>query len=68
VQVFSGSKATSTATVCITKDDNEIHDAAIGDGPVDAIFKSISRLIREKIQVTLGERERREIRARDKRD
>jgi len=51
VQVFAGSKATATATVCITKDGTEIHDAAIGDGPVDAIFKSISRLVNEKNQV-----------------
>lgn len=51
VQVFAGSKATATATVCLSKDGSDIHDAAIGDGPVDAIFKSISRLVAEKNQV-----------------
>jgi 2-isopropylmalate synthase len=51
VQVFAGSNATATATVRLSKDGSDIHDAAIGDGPVDAIFKSISRLVAEKNQV-----------------
>jgi len=52
VQVFAGSQTSATATICITKDGQDIHDAAIGDGPVDAIFKSISRLVNTKNQVT----------------
>jgi 2-isopropylmalate synthase len=49
VQVVSGSKDLATASVAITKNDGtEVVDAAIGGGPVDAIFRAINRLVNVK--------------------
>ena len=45
VQVQSGSSMTATGTVRIRMPDgDEVTDAAIGDGPVDAVFKAILRI------------------------
>jgi 2-isopropylmalate synthase len=45
VQVSTGDHGTPTATVRLTGPDGEVHeDAAIGTGPVDAIYKSINRV------------------------
>ncbi len=47
VQVSTGTGAMPTATVRLRSDDGAEHfDAAIGTGPVDAIYKAINRLVR----------------------
>jgi len=53
MQVVASSEGIpSTASVCISKEDGtDIQDAAIGDGPVDSIFKSINRLVEVKSTV-----------------
>ncbi|MEO0866860.1 MAG: 2-isopropylmalate synthase [Cyanobacteria bacterium J06642_11] len=46
VQVSCGSHARPTATVTIlTPDGEELMDAAIGTGPVDAVYKAINRVV-----------------------
>ena len=46
VQVSCGSNARPTATVIIrTPDGEELMDAAIGTGPVDAVYKAINRVV-----------------------
>jgi len=46
VQVSCGDRAQPTATVTVrTPDGAELTDAAIGTGPVDAIYKAINRVI-----------------------
>ena len=44
MQITSGNNMIATATVTMKKDDNTFTDAATGDGPVDAIFKTIIRM------------------------
>ena len=45
VQTTTGSTMLPTATVCIRRPDGEVvQDAAIGTGPVDAIFKAVERV------------------------
>ena len=46
VQVSCGDNAIPTATVTLrTPDDQELTDAAIGTGPVDAVYKAINRVV-----------------------
>ncbi|MDX2097227.1 MAG: 2-isopropylmalate synthase [Leptolyngbyaceae cyanobacterium bins.59] len=46
VQVSCGNQACPTATVTVrTPDGTELTDAAIGTGPVDAIYKAINRVV-----------------------
>ncbi|NEP16330.1 MAG: 2-isopropylmalate synthase [Leptolyngbya sp. SIO4C1] len=46
VQVSCGSNARPTATVSVrTPDGEELMDAAIGTGPVDAVYKAINRVV-----------------------
>ncbi len=46
VQVSCGSNATPTATVTLrTPEGKELTDAAIGTGPVDAVYKAINRVV-----------------------
>jgi 2-isopropylmalate synthase len=46
VQVSCGDRATPTATVTIlTPNGEELTDAAVGTGPVDAVYKAINRLV-----------------------
>jgi 2-isopropylmalate synthase len=46
VQVSCGSNARPTATVTLrTPDGEELMDAAIGTGPVDAVYKAINRVV-----------------------
>jgi 2-isopropylmalate synthase len=46
VQVTCGDRAQPTATVTIRKPNGEeLSDAAIGTGPVDAVYKAINRVI-----------------------
>jgi 2-isopropylmalate synthase len=45
MQATAGTGLLPTATVCIRRPDGQIvQDAAIGDGPVDAIFKAVERV------------------------
>ena len=45
VHTTAGTGVLPTATVCIRRPDGEVvQDAAIGDGPVDAIFKAVERV------------------------
>lgn len=47
VQVSCGDRACPTATVTLrTPDGRELTDAAIGTGPVDAVYKAINRVVR----------------------
>ncbi len=46
VQVSCGDRAQPTATVTLrTPDGQELTDAAIGTGPVDAVYKAINRVV-----------------------
>ena len=46
VQVSCGSNARPTATVTLrTPEGEELTDAAIGTGPVDAVYKAINRVV-----------------------
>lgn len=46
MQVSCGDRARPTATVTIrTPDGQELMDAAIGTGPVDAVYKAINRVV-----------------------
>lgn len=46
IQVSCGDRALPTATVTIlTPDGQELTDAAVGTGPVDAVYKAINRLV-----------------------
>ncbi|MGK7949471.1 MAG: 2-isopropylmalate synthase [Xenococcaceae cyanobacterium] len=46
VQVSCGDRSCPTATVSIrTPDGEELNDAAIGTGPVDAVYKAINRVV-----------------------
>ncbi len=44
-QIISGNQITPTATVKLEKDGVILEEAACGDGPVDAIYKAIDRII-----------------------
>ncbi|MBI3996578.1 MAG: 2-isopropylmalate synthase [Candidatus Omnitrophica bacterium] len=44
VHTASGSDTVPTATIRLVKDGKELQDAACGDGPVDACYKTIDRL------------------------
>jgi len=44
VQTTAGSNAIPTATVTLIKEGRSYTDAAIGDGPVDAVYKAIGRI------------------------
>ena len=53
VQITSGDHATPTATVrLISPDGSVLADAALGTGPVDAIYKAINRIINVPNQLT----------------
>jgi 2-isopropylmalate synthase len=52
VQVQSGSSLTATATVRVRlPNGDEMTDAAIGDGPVDAAFKAIDRIVGMSVEL-----------------
>jgi len=42
---FGGANSIPTATIVLEKDDIETQEAATGDGPVDAIYRAIDRII-----------------------
>lgn len=45
LQIMSGNTMTPLASVVLTKDGTKITDAATGNGPVDAVFNCIERII-----------------------
>ncbi len=47
--INSGNTITSTATVILKKEDEEIEEVAIGDGPIDAAFKAIEKIVDKKL-------------------
>ena len=61
MQVHSGLALTPVATVKVKTPDDEVTEAATGDGPVDAVYKAISRAVglsptleRYRIEATTG--------------
>ncbi len=44
IHAVSGTDAAPSAAVCLERDGRRKQDAAVGDGPVDAVFKSIERI------------------------
>jgi 2-isopropylmalate synthase len=51
IQVMSGSKMIPTATVTVKKGDETITDSASGDGPVDAVYNAIDRIMQVKTEL-----------------
>ncbi len=52
VQTTAGSSAVPTATVTLVKEGESFTDAAIGDGPVDAVYQAIGRITGIKLRLT----------------
>ncbi len=53
IQVSCGDRSMPTATVSLTGPDGEIYkDAAIGTGPVDAVYQAVNRIIGAKSVLT----------------
>jgi 2-isopropylmalate synthase len=52
VQTTAGSRAVPTATVTLVKEGKSVTDAAIGDGPVDAVYQAIGRITGIKPRLT----------------
>ena len=52
VQTTAGSSAIPTATVTLVKEGQSYTDAAIGDGPVDAVYQAIGRITGIKPRLT----------------
>jgi 2-isopropylmalate synthase len=48
INVVSGSEAIPTATVQLKRDGQILRDAGFGDGPVDATYKTISKMVGTK--------------------
>jgi len=44
-QVSSGNKSVATAMVTLVRDGNKMTEAATGDGPINAVFNAIGRLV-----------------------
>ncbi len=49
--ILSGDNVLPTATIRLTHKDQTIQDASIGDGPVDAAFKAIDKIIDEPVKL-----------------
>jgi 2-isopropylmalate synthase len=47
-QIMSGSSMTPLAAVTLIKDGKEFTDAATGNGPVDAVFNGIERIVAQQ--------------------
>ena len=52
VQVVTGNDSVPTATVQLRTEDGVLEDAAIGDGPVDAVVRAISRITGVEARLT----------------
>ena len=51
VQILSGTKATPMAALKIQRDKEIIEEAATGNGPIDAAYKCIERIVGHKFQL-----------------
>lgn len=51
ITVTSGSQTVPTATIKLKKEGKLLQDAACGDGPVDAAFKTIDRIVGAKVEL-----------------
>jgi 2-isopropylmalate synthase len=51
IYVATGNKILPTATVSIKKGDKIFNESAVGDGPVDATYKAINKIIKEDIKL-----------------
>jgi 2-isopropylmalate synthase len=51
IYVATGNKILPTATVSIKKGDKILNESAVGDGPVDATYKAINKIIKEDIKL-----------------
>jgi len=51
ITVTSGSQTVPTATIKLKKEGKLLQDAACGDGPVDAAFKTIDRIVGTKVEL-----------------
>ena len=49
--ITSGNTITSTATIMLVKDDKRIERVARGDGPIDAAFKAIEKIVGKELQL-----------------
>ncbi len=49
--VNSGSTIPATATIKLVKDDEEAEEASTGDGPIDAAFRAIDRIVNEQFDL-----------------
>jgi 2-isopropylmalate synthase len=45
IQVVTGSNITPTAMVKLSREGEEVEEAAVGDGPVDAVYRAILRIV-----------------------
>lgn len=45
LQVLTGNNLTPTATVGLTREGERVEEAAVGDGPVDAVYKAILKIV-----------------------
>lgn len=51
INVISGTNSIPTATVTISKSEDEMSDSSTGDGPVDALFNAIDRALEKKYKI-----------------
>lgn len=49
--INSGNTITSTAAVILNKEGKDIEEVAIGDGPIDAAFKAIEKIVKKKLKL-----------------
>ena len=49
--INSGNSITSTAVVAVTKDGKTIEKVARGDGPIDAAFQAIGKIVGKKLRL-----------------
>jgi 2-isopropylmalate synthase len=50
--ILSGNRAIPTATVGLKKNGETIQEAAVGDGPVDAVYKAIDKIVNLPTRLT----------------
>lgn len=50
-QVLSGNQAVPTATIGLKRDDQIVREASVGDGPVDAAYKAIDKIVQLPLQL-----------------
>lgn len=49
--VSSGTEAMPAATVILSMDGNNVKDAGFGDGPVDAVYRTISKMVKTRCKL-----------------